>query len=131
MKTKSVVIGLVLCLIFTSCSDHEKEAKRLYVEANQMLPVAVATEDPSQRAELYKAILAKLDEVLSKYPETEMAVGIVQGRNRIGSWSVGEFRMTVIPQVARVAEIMTEVEAMGKEVEATLKKVEADMKKNK
>ena len=87
-----VVIGVVLCLLSCSKSPNEK-ANQLYVESNQIIQTMKTTgvDDHSKVYTSYKEAKQKIETILSKYPSSDLAVGLTSNKMKISGLTLNKF----------------------------------------
>jgi tetratricopeptide (TPR) repeat protein len=104
-----ILVGFLGILLSVSCSgaDDNAGANRLFVEAFQLVKSAQEAEKTSyvEAFKLYQNALAKVESIPEKYPSSDLAVKIVQGDVKLGSYSLTEFKEVFLPQAKMKAEI--------------------------
>ncbi len=106
---KSLYYFLVACLtiiLLAGCSTPDEKANKLFVEASELIKSAQEVEETSyvDAFKLYEKSLTKLERITSKYPSSQLAVEIAQGKAKIGPYSIQSFRDVVLPLARRKAE---------------------------
>lgn len=99
---------LLIMLLFGSLiqckkTDDEREANRLFVEAYQLTEAAREKEnsDPADAYERYQRALRKIEQIISNYSDTQIAVDVAQHRTSIGDITIGDLRKKVPAYAAR------------------------------
>ncbi len=95
------MIGGCLGLVsFYGCSSPDENANKLFVEASQLVQKAQETEGMSysDAFELYNDALTRLEKITSKYPSSQLAVNLAQGNLKIGTYTITDFKESVVRQ---------------------------------
>ncbi len=75
-----LVAALWLGAVGLALADQDADANRLVVEAVKLVEWAEGIEAPAERAAVFKEALAKLDAIVERHPESELAVRLVSGQ---------------------------------------------------
>jgi len=78
----------LLLLLVIGCSNHNGKANKLFVEASQLV-----------ESLKYKQALEKLELIIKRYPQSDLAVKLVQGEAKIGRFTYSEFKNLVVPAI--------------------------------
>lgn len=101
IKRTLTIFLLPVCVLMlvTGCdrSDPDHESNRLFVDAYRLTEEARDHEksDPSAAYRNYMQAVENIDNIISNYPETYLAVDLAQYRTRIGDITIGELRSKV------------------------------------
>jgi len=98
-----------LCIaaaLLSGCVKPDDNANRLFVEASQLVRDGQELEKKSftRALALYLRSQEKLREIPARFPSSEMAVKLVQGQLRVGSYTVSEFEDIVLTQARMKAK---------------------------
>lgn len=108
MKTSMLhIIGCLSMVLLVGCSSPDEKANKLFVEASQLVKSAQEVEKTSYSSalKLYNEVAAKVEEIISKYPSSQIAVKLCQGEAKIGNHTVDQFSEAV-----RYTKIKSEAE---------------------
>ncbi len=109
IRTHFFLTVLLLASSLAGCgkTDADKEANRLFVEAYQLTEQAHRSEanDPAGSYVYYRKAVEKIDNIISNYPGSAVAVDVTQRRTRIGEITIGELRDKV-PRLAARAKAL-------------------------
>lgn len=101
-----IVIGCLGVVLLFGCAGSEKRAQRLLAEAAQLIHSALEAEKSSysDAFTLYQQALAKAETLTTQYPSSRLAGELAQGKVKIGSYTLTELKVTIIPPARLRAE---------------------------
>jgi len=88
------IVCLFGIILLTSCSNPEQEATKLLTEASEIFKSASNLEETSFSLayDRYKEVLTKIEEIKTKYPESEVVKGLDQGDAKIGFFTLAKLK---------------------------------------
>ncbi len=127
LKVSSLLIVLTFLL---GCSvDPEKKANKLYVTAASQLQNAAKEE---KTLELLESTESKLQDLISKYPSSSIAVSLLSGQAKVGGLSLQELQVAIElikKQKERLVELQTEsiqLKASNAAINEDIKRLQTD-----
>ena len=91
----SIIFSISVLLCLSGCSmDPNEQANKLYTEASQVLRNIKKTEEGSYSDALdsYMSAKDRIDRILSKYPSSNMAVGLLSANIQIDGLTLSQFQ---------------------------------------
>ena len=106
MKLYKYSIFVLIIVSLSGCSSPDKKANKLFVEATSLYTEGQLAEYSSYALayEKYSSILDILENIVHKYPETDIAVRISEGNIRIGDYSLSTYKSRYLPNIKIRAE---------------------------
>jgi tetratricopeptide (TPR) repeat protein len=94
MKSRFKIIAIFLTLFFYGCAgDPNEKANKLYTEASQSLQISKTEKGSySDMFNLYKNAKSQIEQILSKYPSSNIAVELSSGNVKISGLTLNQFR---------------------------------------
>jgi tetratricopeptide (TPR) repeat protein len=100
MKKESFVIIALFGIILPALSSPDDEADELFAEASQLVASAREAEKTTYSGALkfYEKAAESLDAITSEYPSSPAAKRVASGRGMLGTFTIAEFKQTVLPR---------------------------------
>ena len=88
------IFGLVWLYILSGCSfDSNEKANELYVNASQHLQsMSEESESYTRAFESYKEAQIRIEQIMSKYSSSSIAVKLISGETKISGFTLSEYR---------------------------------------
>jgi len=89
-----IIFGCLVIVLFFGCSSSDEKANKLFVNATQLVKSAQEAEvkSYSDALKFYKDALEKTEEIISKYPSSQVAVRLSQKKVDSGPYTITDFR---------------------------------------
>ena len=100
----AVSAGLIACLVLVSCSNPNEKANEAYVESVTLLKEAEQSlvrynagldEKPEDFIPKFDRAMKNLERIRTKYPQSELAVKLVQGETKLNGREVAAYQSRV------------------------------------
>jgi len=100
-----------LCLLLLGCGTPDEKANALFVRAADLVDEArfAGQTDYGKAAQSYEQAVSLLERILDRYPSSQVAVELAQGKSGIGGLSLEQMKTIALPRVQSFAEAETDL----------------------